>query len=155
MDPADERIVSELLRDARATYADIGDQVGLSAPAVKRRVDRLLADGVIRGFTAVVDPAALGWSTEAFVEIRCTGTVSPRELRRRLEAIPEVVDACTVTGPADALLHLLAADVAQLERAIERIRNQRDVAATETVLVLSRFLDRPRSRPDTRAAPRP
>lgn len=145
MDPVDERIVGELLRDARATFAEIGDRVGLSAPAVKRRVDRLRAAGVIRGFTAVVDPAALGWTTEAYVEIRCAGTVSPHDLQRTLQRIPEVVGACTVTGPADALLHLLAADVPQLERAIERVRDERNIASTETVIVLSRFLDRPRS----------
>ena len=60
MDPLDQRIVSQLVADARASYADIGDEIGLSAPAVKRRIDKLLDRGVLRGFTAVVDPDALG-----------------------------------------------------------------------------------------------
>jgi hypothetical protein len=68
----------------------------------------------------VVDPTVLGWTTEAYVEVYCKGTVSPQDLRRTLEGVPEVVGACTVSGAADALLQLLAADIAHLERAIER-----------------------------------
>ena len=73
----DERIVHALAEDARRSYADIGELVGLSAPAVKRRVDRLRADGAITGFTVRVDPAALGWETEGFVEIYCRRNTSP------------------------------------------------------------------------------
>lgn len=60
MDDLDHQILAALVADARATYAEIGAVVGLSAPAVKRRVDKLLDSGVIRGFTAVVDPEVLG-----------------------------------------------------------------------------------------------
>ncbi|HEY2203735.1 MAG TPA: Lrp/AsnC family transcriptional regulator [Pseudonocardia sp.] len=142
MDAIDRGVVGCLLRDGRATYAEIGEQVGLSAPAAKRRVDRLLAAGAIRGFTALVDPAALGWTTEAYVEVYCRGIVSPDDLRRCVEQVPEVVSACTVTGAADALLQVLAEDVRSLERAIERVRDEPNVDHTETVIVLSRLLDR-------------
>ena len=144
MDELDQKIVGVLLHDGRATYAEIGDEVGLSAPAAKRRVDRLRATGAIRGFTALVDPAALGWTTEAYLEIYCRGTVSPDELRRGLQRVPEVVSACTVTGAADALVHLLARDVRQLEQAMERVRDEPGVDHTESVIVLSRLIDRGR-----------
>jgi len=145
VDTIDEQVVVCLLRDGRATYSDIGEVVGLSAPAVKRRVDRLLASGAVRGFTVLVDPAALGWTTEAYLELYCKGTVAPAELRRSLERVPEVVGACTVSGSADALVHLLAADIAHLERAIERVRDSPHVDHTVSVVVLTRLLDRPRS----------
>lgn len=145
MDDIDRQVVGCLLDDARATYAEIGAVVRLSAPAVKRRVDRLLATGALRGFTAVVDPAALGWTTEAYVELYCKGTVSPQELRRSLERVPEVVGACTVSGAADALVHMLASDVGHLEQALERIRDEHNVDHTESVIVLSRLIDRPRT----------
>ncbi len=145
MDDLDEQVVGCLLRDARATYAEIGAEVGLSAPAVKRRVDRLLASGAVRGFTALVDPTVLGWTTEAYVEVYCQGTVAPDELRRALTEVPEVVGAVTVSGSADALVHMLASDVQQLERAIERVRAEPNVDHTESVIVLSRLIDRPRS----------
>lgn len=145
MDPLDQSIVSCLLRDARATYNEIGSEVGLSAPAVKRRVDRLRASGAIRGFTVLVDPAVLGWTTEAYVEIYCKGTVAPESLKKSLEGMPEVVGACTVSGSADALVHMLASDIKQLERAIERVRDEPNVDHTQSTIVLSRLVDRPRS----------
>jgi DNA-binding Lrp family transcriptional regulator len=144
VDAIDHRVVGCLLRDGRATYAEIGAEVGLSAPAAKRRVDRLRASGAIRGFTVVVDPSALGWTTEAYVEVYCQGTVSPQDLRRSLERVPEVVGACTVSGAADALLHILAADIRHLEQAMERVRNDPNVDHTESVIVLSRLIDRGR-----------
>ena len=144
MDGTDREIVALLRKDARRSFQDIGRHVHLSAPAVKRRVDRLLADGVLRGFTAVVDPGALGWTTEAYVEVYCTGNVAPTALRAALEKVPEVVGACTVSGAADALVHVLAEDVGGLERALERIRAERGVDHTETTIVLSRLIDRPR-----------
>ena len=76
-DELDRRIVAALVEDGRATYADIGAKVGLSAPAVKRRVDRLRASGAITGFAALVDPGMLGWTTEAYVELFCRGRTSP------------------------------------------------------------------------------
>jgi DNA-binding Lrp family transcriptional regulator len=144
VDAIDHRVVGCLLREGRATYAEIGAEVGLSAPAAKRRVDRLRASGAIRGFTVVVDPSALGWTTEAYVEVYCQGTVSPQDLRRSLERVPEVVGACTVSGAADALLHILAADIRHLEQAMERVRNEPNVDHTESVIVLSRLIDRGR-----------
>ena len=145
MDDLDRQVIGCLLRNARATYAEIGEEVSLSASAVKRRVDRLVATGAIKGFTALVDPVALGWTTEAYVELYCKGTVSPQELRRSLEKVPEVVGACTVSGSADALVHMLASDVGHLEQALERIRDEHNVDHTESVIVLSRLIDRPRS----------
>ncbi|MFD0784359.1 Lrp/AsnC family transcriptional regulator, partial [Micromonospora azadirachtae] len=108
IDAVDQRIIALLVADARASYADIGLRVSLSAPAVKRRVDRLRATGVIRGFTAVVDPAAVGWTTEAFVELFCAGRTTPAQIGAAARRHPEVVGAYTVSGEADALVHLRA-----------------------------------------------
>lgn len=114
----------------------------LSAPAVKRRVDRLRERGVITGFTTIVDPAALGQRTEAFVEIHCVANMSPIALRDTLAAEPAVVAAYTVTGEADALAQVRAADVGELEAALERIRTHPGIARTKTIIVLSRLLAR-------------
>lgn len=143
MNTLDQQIISCLITNARASYAEIGKVVGLSAPAVKRRVDRLLETGVLRGFTAVVDPEALGWGTEAFVEVHCRGNVSPARIRARLEPLPEVVAAYTVTGAADAIVHLRAADIHQLETALERVRGLEIIDRTVSTVVLSRLLERP------------
>ncbi|MPY80274.1 MAG: AsnC family transcriptional regulator [Actinophytocola sp.] len=143
MNTLDQRIVSQLLANARASYAEIGKVVGLSAPAVKRRVDRLLDVGILRGFTAVVDPQALGWGTEAFVELHCRGNVSPSRIRAHVESLPEVAAAYTVSGAADAIIHLRAAEIHHLESALERLRALDIVESTVSTVVLSTLLERP------------
>ncbi len=148
MDAMDHRIVALLLEDGRASYAAIGDEVGLSASAVKRRVDRLVADGIISGFTVVLDPDVLGWTTEAYVEVHCRGTISPDDLRAAFSRVPEVHAAATVSGAADAMLRIVAKDVRDLERALERIRQETEtVDRTETSIVLSRLIDRRETTP--------
>jgi DNA-binding Lrp family transcriptional regulator len=147
LDAIDRLIVAFLVRDGRATFAEIGAEVNLSAPAVKRRVDRLVGTGTIRGFTAVVDPAASGWNTEAYVEVYCSGTVSPLSLKEAWEGVPEVVGAWTVTGAPDALLRVVTTDVRHLEQALERIRSGGNIDHSETVIVLSTLIERHRRSP--------
>jgi DNA-binding Lrp family transcriptional regulator len=148
LDDIDRRIVACLLENARASFAQIGDEIGLSAPAVKRRVDRLRHDGVITGYAAVVDPSALGWTTEAFVELFCAGRTSPDEISASIRRHPEVVAAYTITGEANALVHLRAHDIPALEQALERLRNEPNIVQTKTSIVLSRLLGRPTGGPD-------
>lgn len=147
LDDLDRRIVACLLEDARLSFSQIGGQVGLSAPAVKRRVDRMRHDGVITGYAAVVEPAALGWTTEAFVELFCAGRTSPAEIYASIRRHPEVVAAYTVTGEANALIHLRAHDIQGLEEALERLRNEPNIVQTKTAIVLSRLLGRPTDGP--------
>ena len=144
LDETDERILAELTLHARATFAEIGEKVSLSAPAVKRRVDRMLDDGVIKSFTTVVDRTALGWKTEAYVQVFCHGRISPDELRAAWVDIPEVLSAATVTGTPDAILHVLARDMRHLEEALERIRSSADIERSESIVVLSNLIDRMR-----------
>lgn len=145
LDDIDEQILAELAQHARATFAEIGERVRLSAPAVKRRVDRMLDSGVIRGFTTVIDRNAVGWKTEAYVQIFCHGRISPTELRQAWANIPEVVSAATVTGPSDAILRVLARDMPHLEDALERIRTSADIERSESIVVLSNLIDRSRA----------
>jgi DNA-binding Lrp family transcriptional regulator len=145
LDDIDEQILAELAQHARATFAEIGERVRLSAPAVKRRVDRMLDSGVIRGFTTVIDRNAVGWKTEAYVQIFCHGRISPTELRQAWVNIPEVVSAATVTGPSDAILRVLARDMPHLEDALERIRTSADIERSESIVVLSNLIDRSRA----------
>ncbi len=139
IDATDQRIIASLLEDSRRSFAVVGAEVGLSAPAVKRRVDRLRADGVVRAFTAVVDPAALGWTVEAFVEVFCEGRVAPARIRTMVADIPEVEAAFTVTGDADALLHVRAADMTHFERVLETVRDHEGIKQTRSTVVLSRL----------------
>ena len=138
----DRKILALLQQDGRRSFADIGRAVGLSTPAVKRRVDRLEAAGVIRGYTAIVDQASLGWTTEAFLEVYGEGDTSPEALRRSLAEHPEVVGAYTVAGDAEAIVHVRTADMPHLEQVIERIHGQPNVVRTRTQVVLRKLAER-------------
>jgi DNA-binding Lrp family transcriptional regulator len=141
-DDIDRQIVALLSENARLAYPGIGAEVGLSASAVKRRIDRLVADGTITAFTVTLDPAAVGATTEAFVELHCRGRTSPAELRRLALSNPAVVAAYTVTGEADALFHLRCADNRELEETLERIRADDAVDRTTSAIVLSGLVER-------------
>jgi DNA-binding Lrp family transcriptional regulator len=141
-DEIDRSIVALLTQDARRSFNDIGDRVGLSAPAVKRRVDRLEETGVIRGYTAIIDRNVEGKVTETFVELYCSGRTAPAEIREMVEPYEQVVEAFTVSGEADALLMIRTRDIAELEDTLERVRANPHVDRTKTIIVLSRLLDR-------------
>jgi DNA-binding Lrp family transcriptional regulator len=142
MDDTDRTIVALLREDARRSFLDIGRHVHLSAPAVKRRVDRLERDGVLLGYTAVVEPEAFGWHAEAFVDIYCEGGMSGSAIKRAVEREAGVVSAHTVAGEASALLHVMARDTKDLESALERIRATDGVTRTVTEVVLSTLFQR-------------
>jgi DNA-binding Lrp family transcriptional regulator len=142
LDATDHKIVTLLRENARRSFKDIGRHVHLSAPAVKRRVDRLEADGVIRGYTATIDPAAFGMHAEAFVDLFCDGRMPGEAIKRAVEKEPAVVSAHTVAGGASALLHVMAEDTRDLELALERIRKVEGVDRTVTEVVLSTLFER-------------
>jgi DNA-binding Lrp family transcriptional regulator len=142
MDHIDRQIVALLQENARRSFHDIGQRVSLSAPAVKRRVDRLEDEGVLVGYTAVVDPQAFGWHTHAFVALFTEGRMSGAEVRAAAEVHPEVVGAYTVAGESSAILHLRAQDTKHLEEALERIRDVPGVRRTQTQIVLSTLFER-------------
>ncbi len=143
MDSIDHRIVALLRENARRSFQDIGERVSLSAPAVKRRLDKLEHDGVIRGYSANIDPAALGWRAHAFVELFCEGRMSGAEVREAVAEYPEVEGAYTIAGAPSAILHVRAADTQHLEEALERIRETPGVSRTQTQVVLSTLFERP------------
>ena len=143
MDEIDRQIVALLRANARTSFQAIGASVSLSAPAVKRRVDRLEADGVIRSYAAVVDPGAMGWHTHALVSLYCEGRMAASEVREAVVDHPEVAAAYTVAGEASAILHVHAHDTAHLEEALERIRDTPGVTRTQTQVVLSTLFERP------------
>jgi DNA-binding Lrp family transcriptional regulator len=141
-DDIDRRIVALLREDARRSFQDIGKHVHLTAPAVKRRVDRLERDGVIRGYTTVVDQEAFGWGSEAFVFLYCEGRMPGEAIRAAVEKEPGVASAHTVAGESSAILHVLARDTKELELTLERIRHNDGVTRTVSQVVLSTLFQR-------------
>lgn len=141
-DDTDRKILACLTDDGRATYDEIGGRVSLSAPAVKRRVDKLRTAGVIKGFTALVDPAALGTTTEALIELFYAPGIGLDEVRESLRPLPEVVEAWSVTGDADCIVRVRARDPKDLERVIMELQREASVVRTRSLIVMSRLIER-------------
>jgi DNA-binding Lrp family transcriptional regulator len=142
MDPLDEAILAQLQDGARRSYREIGEVVGLTAPAVKRRVDRLEEQRVIRSYTAVVDPKVGGWSTHAFVFLHVEGHLHGLRVAELVRPFPEIQAAYTLAGEASAILRIRARDTEHLERTLERLRDLPGVIRTETQMILSMLFER-------------
>jgi Lrp/AsnC family leucine-responsive transcriptional regulator len=140
IDAVDREILTLLVEDGRRTFGDIAGRVGLTAPSVKRRVDRLRASGALEGFTAVVDHGALGWDTEALVELFFRPGTTLDEVAETLRGHPEVAEAWSVTGEADALARVRTKDNADLERLIIDLQRNGLVERTRSVVALSRLV---------------
>jgi DNA-binding Lrp family transcriptional regulator len=143
MDALDRRILALLSEDGRRSYESIGRQVSLSAPAVKRRVDALRASGTLRGFTAVIDHAALGSRTEALIELFYAPGTLLTSVKTSLARHPEVVEAWSVTGEADAIARVRTRDNADLERIIMDLQREGTVVRTRSHLIMSRLISTP------------
>jgi DNA-binding Lrp family transcriptional regulator len=147
MDGIDRQILALLVEDGRRTFDDIAGRVALSAPAVKRRVDKLRARGALQGFTAVLDHAALGDHTEALIELFFAPGTLLDEVARTLERYPEVVEAWSVTGEADAIARVRTRDNADLERVIMELQRDGLVQRTRSQVVLSRLVKQAAAQP--------
>ncbi len=142
--PIDARILDILQREGRRSYAEIGAEIGMTGPSAHERVKKLEARGILRGYMAQVDPAAVGLGVLAFMWVtQAPGSVAD-DITDDFAAIPEVEACHGVAGSADYLLKIRAADTAHLERVVRMIQATRHVYRTETEIVFStRFERRP------------
>ena len=144
MDALDRQIIAALRTNGRATYADLGRQVGLSASAVHERVGKLESSGVITGYHAVVDPRLVGLDVTSLVGIHVSDTGDDDEVAAALARLPEVESCYAVAGDEAFVVKVRVATVDDLERALRRLRKIDGVARTNTTVVLStRFEGRP------------
>jgi Lrp/AsnC family transcriptional regulator, leucine-responsive regulatory protein len=118
IDSINAKLLEELQSDARTSVAELGRRVGLSAPAVAERLQRLEADGVIRGYRAEVDPRALGYSLTAVMRIKPAPRQLPKvaELARRT---PQIVECHRVTGEDCFYMELHLRSIEELEELID------------------------------------
>jgi len=142
LDVTDARILDLLQADGRRPYAELGAAVGISGPSAHERVKKLEAAGVITGYAAVVDPAALGYGILAFTWVtQAPGTVAT-DLTGDFATIPEIEACHHIAGEADYLLKVRARDTRHLERVLHRVQSTRHVFSTETDVVFSTAFER-------------
>jgi Lrp/AsnC family transcriptional regulator, leucine-responsive regulatory protein len=144
VDELDRRIITELRLHGRATFAELGRQVGLSASAVHERVGKLESSGVITGYHATVDASSIGLGVTALVGIQLSDNGDDDDVARALGELLEVESCWAVAGDEAFVAKVRVPTVDQLERALRRLRKISGVARTRTTVVLStRFEGRP------------
>jgi len=134
LDEIDSAILRSLQADARTTLAKVGRAVGLSPSSVHERIRRLQRDGVIKGWTLVLDPRAVGRPVTAFVGVEAD--VTGGTLAARLQHRPEVDECHSIAGDLSFFLKVRAADTEALLGLVDWIKELPGVRATRTTVVL-------------------
>ena len=137
LDEIDRKILYWLQRDGRMTNAALADEVGLSAPAVFERVRKLEQRGVIRGYAAQVDPAALGKTLTAFVRLSVAYDSCHADGLAALREDPDVLECYSVAGEDCFILKTRVDSPAALEALNNRIRGRLTVQRSVTMIALS------------------
>ena len=140
-DPIDRQLAAALLGDGRATLKSLAEITGLSVSAVQARVRRLEADGVIKRYTAIVEPEALGLPLAALIAITPLDPDHEYDIPERLAELPEVEACHSVAGDDSFVLFVRVAGPTALEQLIRDIRRRTNVS-TRTTVVLQTFFDR-------------
>ncbi len=147
LDEIDRRIVDALRGDGRLSVRALAEQVHVSRAAAHARVQRLEREGVILGYQARIDPDRLGLSISALVHLRIAQQ-SWKDVRERIESIPEVWHATLVSGDYDLVLLVRTTDAAALrDLVLNRLQAIPGVRATQTILVLDEMGDALAGRP--------
>ncbi len=136
MDEIDDKILSILATNGRASFAAIGESVGLSPHGAADRIRRLERDGVITGYAARIDPAGVGRGLDAFVDVRLLPSTDPDAFERRVAALTSVREMVFLTGRFDYQLRVACRDADDLDRTVRTIRREAGAATTETRIVL-------------------
>jgi Lrp/AsnC family transcriptional regulator, leucine-responsive regulatory protein len=142
VDDFDRKLLGVLVEDATVSYAELGQRVGLSAPAVHERVKRLRRSGAIRRTSALIDPTVVGKPLLAFVHVDTTGWCKSQALLA-IERFPEVEEIHSVTGDTCLLIKIRAANTQALEGLLAHLYAIPGVSATRSYVALSTQLERP------------
>jgi Lrp/AsnC family leucine-responsive transcriptional regulator len=143
VDNRDRAILEVLQEDARATYALIGERVGLSASSVHERVRKLERRGVIRGYRASVSPEAVGLDVTALISVMPLDPSQPDDLPDRVEGFAEVEDCFSVAGHESYILKVRTRTTGDLEDLLRRLREKAGVQTRTTVVLSIPFEGRP------------
>ncbi len=143
LDSVDLRILSLLEKDARLSNAALAEAVGLTASSVHERVKKLETHGAIKGYVAIVDPAAVGKRITAFIRLTVGSSrgAGYQDARQGVDGIcrddADILECHHVAGEDCYILKVRTDSPQGLERLLERIRSDSDVQRSVTAIVLS------------------
>jgi Lrp/AsnC family transcriptional regulator, leucine-responsive regulatory protein len=135
LDETDRVILSELIRNGRASYKQLGELAGLSPHAVAPRVRRLVEARIVTGFTALVDYGHVGRGLDALIDVRLLSTAKPEAFEAAAAEQPSIREVSFVTGRFDYQLRAACLDADDLDHTVRALRKA-GAAVTETRIVL-------------------
>lgn len=137
LDAIDRKALATLLKDARITWADLGHALGLSAPAVADRVRKLEEQGLIRGFSAILDPESLGYGLTAFISVTLVDQRKRGSFYAGVKRLDQIVECHHVAGDDDFLLKVRCRGTRDLDRLlVDELKGRMGVARSRTTIVL-------------------
>jgi Lrp/AsnC family leucine-responsive transcriptional regulator len=144
LDDFDRKIIAVLRQDGRISVTDLAQRIGLSKTPCQVRLRRLIEFGVIRGFTALVDPAKLGLDHVAFAEVKLSDTreAALAEFNAAVQRIPEVEECHMIASSFDYLLKVRTPDIRRYRMVLgEKISSLPHVASTSTYVAMETVKD--------------
>lgn len=143
LEALDRQICQLLAVDGRMSYTDLGKATGLSTSAVHQRVKRLEQRGVIIGYGASIDFAAVGLPLTAFIALRPIDVAEPDDYPDRLRAVDEIEACYSVAGSDSYMVKVRVADPAALEDLLSRVRKTANVSTRTTIVLSIPYENRP------------
>lgn len=142
LDRIDLRLLEALQRNARSTYAELGELVNLKPPAIHDRVKRLENKGFVRRYAAQLDPQRVGYELTAFVSAFCAPDLDYDRFTSAMQAFPEIIEIHSVAGDETYLLKVVTRSTGHLDDFLTRLKRVAGVARTRTTIVLSTPFER-------------
>ncbi|MBP2645319.1 MAG: transcriptional regulator, AsnC family [Firmicutes bacterium] len=139
----DLKLIKQLMVQARSTWAELGTLLGLSAPAAADRVHKLEEAGVIKGYSALIDPDAIGCGLAALISIIIENPEQQIHLLKQINELPEVLECHHVAGDVDYILKVRCASTKDLERLISKEIKSFPGIQTKTMVILSTLKETP------------
>ncbi len=148
MDDIDKKILRKLQQNARITISDLSSEIALSMPAISERLKKLEASGVIKQYTAILDPALLNKHLMALMFLRFDNPGHGDHFTELVKDEPEIKECYYITGDFDYSLKILTENTRTLEKLLTRIKNHPGIVKTQTIVILSTITDSPSILPD-------
>lgn len=136
IDSTDKKILKLLSLDAAMSATDIGNTVGLSVPAVNKRIARMRSVGIIKNFTVITDEKQVGKSVTAFILLVLQYGDAVDKLMEHIKSDPDILECYAITGEYDYIIKICASGVEALEEKLLSLKRQKGVIKSHTMLSL-------------------
>jgi Lrp/AsnC family leucine-responsive transcriptional regulator len=143
MDQTDKKILKKLQENARTTISELSSEIALSMPATSERLKKMEASGVIKQYTAILDPGLMHKHLMALIFLRFDNPANGDRFANLVKDEPEIKECYYITGEFDYSLKILTENTHTLEKLLTRIKKQPGVMQTQTIVILSTITDSP------------